>query len=114
VVWIWFNRAAFYTGEAARKHNHGVAPDPDYLIQDSNPLVRYFTVDSKASLIAEFRLRNRSDGTFGRQALTAGQFVANATDALNQGSPKSPIPVWLRHSGGQNGPVTALSEQYLP
>jgi hypothetical protein len=111
VVAFRFDRAYFYTGEEAKKHNKGVAPEDDYLIVNDNPTLRSFVVAPTASIVAVDALRNQP-GAVGRENLTATQFVANSQRALG-GSPGK-VPVWLRHTNGLSGPVTALAEQYLP
>jgi septal ring-binding cell division protein DamX len=110
-VSLRFDRANFYTGEAAKQHNKGVVPDDDYLIENTNPTLRTFALDPSASIIAANRLL--SDPTdAGPQNLTADELVDNSQTAL-AGSTTG-VPVWLRHTDGLTGPVTALSEQYLP
>ena len=111
VVTLRFDRAAFYTGDEAKKHNHGKVPDNDYLIENTNPAQRSFDLDPGASIIAADRLRNES-GPDGRQTLTVAEFIQNSTQVLTGST--TDLPVWLRHTDGLSGPVTALSEQYLP
>ncbi len=111
-VTLRFDRATFYTGADAIKHNKGKAPDDDYLIENTNPAIRKFTLDPKASIIATSRLAPSATGIPARTTLTAAQFVPNAQAALKTSS--GPLPVWLRHTNGLTGPVTALLEQYLP
>jgi hypothetical protein len=111
VIAFRFDRAYFYTGEDAKKHNKGVAPPDDYLIVNDNPTLRSFVLAPTASIVAVDALRNQP-GAVGREALTAAQFVANGQRAL--GADPGPVPVWLRHTNGLSGPVTALAEQYLP
>jgi hypothetical protein len=111
VVELRFDRALFFTGQAAIDHNNGEPPDDDYLIQNTNPALRTFQLDPKASIIAANRLADQGI-TESRQTLTVDQFVRNAQSALSSGNEK--LPVWLRHTDGLEGPVTALSEQYLP
>lgn len=111
VVTLRFDRAAFYTGDEAKQRNGGKAPDNDYLIENTNPAQRSFILDPQASLIAASRLRNES-GVAGRQTLTATEFIDNSTRVLTGST--TDLPVWLRHTDGLSGPVTALAEQYLP
>jgi hypothetical protein len=111
---LQFDRALFYTGAEAKKHNHGEAPDDDYLIENTNPAERVFTLDPKASVMAANRLLSRTD-MVGRQPLSVEEFVHNYQQALTTGSTgPSGLPVWLRHSNGVDGPVTAVAEQFLP
>jgi hypothetical protein len=111
VVTLRFDRAAFYTGEEAKQHNGGTAPDNDYLIENTNPAQRSFNLDPRASIIAASRLRSES-GVAGRQTLTVAEFIQNSTQVLTEST--TDLPVWLRHTDGLAGPVTALAEQYLP
>lgn len=108
---LHFDRASFHAGEAATARNGGTAPDDGYLIENTNPAVRTFPLDPQASIIAVSRLVGA--GQVSREGLTAAEFLANTRAALAQG-PAGGIPVWLRHTDGLAGPVTALSEQYLP
>jgi hypothetical protein len=109
-VSVKFDRAQFLTGDAAKAANGGQAPDDDYLIKNTNPAVRTFTVAPKASLAGYARLNNQNNAVQ-RETLTMTQFVENAQHALTQ---DGKIPVWLRHTNGLAGDITALAEQYLP
>jgi hypothetical protein len=109
-VSLRFDRAYFYTGAEATKHNKGVPPDDDYLIENANPELRTFALDPNASIIAANRIANQADGA-GREALTVGEFVTNSQAAL---AADGKLPIWVRHTNGLTGPVTALAEQYLP
>jgi hypothetical protein len=108
-VTLRFDRATFYSGAAATKHNKGVPPDDDYLIVNTNKALRSFPVDPKASIVASTRLANEPGGESG-EALTLSEFVTNSQTALND----SKVPIWVRHTNGLTGPITALAEQYLP
>jgi hypothetical protein len=110
VVSVRFDRAYFYTGAEATKRNKGVPPDDDYLIENSNPDLRTFQIDPEASIIATNRIANKTDGV-GPHALTLNEFVTNTQTALSDGSK---LPIWVRHTNGLAGPITALAEQYLP
>jgi hypothetical protein len=110
VVSLRFDRAYFYTGDEATKRNKGVPPEDDYLIQNSNPELRSFTIDPQSSIIAANRIANQADGV-GREALTLDEFVTNTQAALKDGGK---LPIWVRHTNGLTGPITALAEQYLP
>jgi hypothetical protein len=110
-VTLRFDRASFYTGAEAARRNQGMVPDNDYLIENTNPALRSFELDPKASIIAANRLRNQADQV-SREALTLNEFVTNAGKALDTGPAQ--LPVWLRHTDGLTGPVTALAEQFLP
>jgi len=110
-VTLRFDRASFFTGEAAKAHNQGITPDNDYLIENTNPAQRSFELDPQASIIAASRLLNQP-GPVGRETLTVAEFVQNATRVLTGST--SDLPVWVRHTDGLSGPVTALAEQFLP
>jgi len=110
-VILRFDRASFYTGDEAKRRNKGKAPENDYLIENTNPAQRSFELDPKASIIAENRLRNEA-GQFGRQKLTLDEFIKNSGRELTGST--TDLPVWLRHTDGLTGPVTALAEQFLP
>jgi hypothetical protein len=78
-------------------------------IRNSNTMKRHFRISPKASLVGTARLNNE-DGVVKSEVLTAGVFLDNVRDALADGGP---VAVWLRHTKGLTGDVTALSEQYL-
>jgi hypothetical protein len=109
VVTLTFDRAYFYTGAEAAKHNKGVEPDDDYLVVDDNLKLRAFNLDQRASIQAESGLRN--DSSVGRETLTRPEFIHNFEHRY---SGYKAIAVWVRHTGGPDGPVTALAEQYIP
>jgi hypothetical protein len=110
-VTLRFDRATFFTGDAAKQRNGGQTPDNDYLIENTNPAQRSFSLDPKASIIVVNRLRT-DPGQVGRQTLTLDQFVQNSNRVLTGSI--TDLPVWLRHTDGLTGPVTALAEQFLP
>jgi hypothetical protein len=110
-VTLVFDRATFYTGTAAQEQSQGQVLDNGHWIENTNPAQRSFPIDPQASIQAEHRLRNDPD-QLGRQLLTLEQFVLNATRVLTEST--TVLGVWLRHTGGLDGPVTAVAEQYLP
>jgi hypothetical protein len=110
-VTLRFDRATFFTGDAAKQRNGGQTPDNDYLIENINPAQRSFSLDPKASIIVVNRLRTDPEQV-GRETLTLDQFVKNANRVLTGSI--TDLPVWLRHTDGLTGPVTALAEQFLP
>jgi hypothetical protein len=110
-VTLRFDRATFYTGDEAKSRNQGKTPDNDYFIENTNPAQRLFVLDPRASIVAANRLLTEP-GEVGRQDLTVAQFVQNSTRVLTGST--TDLPVWLRHTDGLTGPVTALAEQYLP
>jgi hypothetical protein len=106
-VTLTIDRASYYSGPEAVAHNNGEPPANDYVIVNNNPTLRTFVLDPQASLQAEQALRNNPDET-GRETLTRSQFVRNSARVA------SPPLVWLRHTDGLSGPVTALAEQFVP
>jgi hypothetical protein len=110
LVLLTFDRANFYTGAEAARHNGGQEPPDDYLIVDDNTKLRTFTLDPKASVQAENVLRNDTSQV-GREKLTVRQLARNYQRMPNPGQAPG---VWLRHSGGPDGQVTALAEQFTP
>ncbi len=110
-VAIQFDRASFLTGKAAKERAEGAELESDYLIENTNTALRTFHLDPQASIVAQNRLLDQPD-LVSRQPLTMEQFVTNATRVLTEST--TPLPVWVRHTDGLIGPVTALSEQYLP
>jgi hypothetical protein len=110
-VTLLFDRATVYTGEEAKQHNDGKEVDGDVLIENTNPAQRSFPLDPLASITAENRLRTQP-GQVAPETLTLEQFVANAQRELTAST--SELPVWLRHTDGLAGTVTAVAEQHLP
>lgn len=104
---IRFDRAEFYTGKAAAKRNGGEIPPNDYLVENSSSKLRTFTVSKKASLIGVNELRGYPE-TLARQTITRKQLVKNFKKSNGE------VAVWLRHTDGDKGTVTALAEQYIP
>jgi len=107
---LTFNRATFYYGDEATKQNGGTPPDNDYLIEDTNKKVRSFELVADAPLEGSSQLGGENAGSDG-VPITEDELVASMR-ALND-SPQG-VPVWLRHEGGKDGPVTALAEQFIP
>jgi hypothetical protein len=108
-VRVSFDRANYYTGAEAKKLNGGVAPPDDYKIVNTNPMLRIFAIDPEASLIGTARLTASGSGP--AQQLTLAQFLTNAQKATAN---NRQVPVWLRHTTGLTGQVTALEEQFIP
>ena len=106
-----FDRATFYTGNEAKQRNNGDDPENDYLIENTNPTQRQFTLDPKASIIAVNRLLNQT-GQVGRETLTVAESIQNSTRVLTGST--TDLPVWVRHTDGLTGAVTAVAEQFLP
>ena len=116
VVKVRIDRVSFYRGPEAVELNGGEPPLDDYLLTDTDARQRTYVLDPKASLQAEYLLRNdlgSDDEEVGRQTLTRTQFVRNALALQGDDDPVAPL-VWLRHTDGFGGPVTAIAEQYTP
>jgi hypothetical protein len=112
VVKVRIDRVSFYRGAEAVALNHGEEPVGGYLDTDTDSREQTFTLDPKASIEAENMLRNDPDAGVEREKLTSEQLVHNA----NRADEESGIGalVWLRHTDGMNGTITALAEQYTP
>ena len=108
VLKVYFDRGEFYTGQAAADHNDGELPPNDYLVVNNSSKVRVFTVSKKASFTGEEALLDDSADGIKRTRISRKQFIENYLDA------SGPVNVWLRHTNGDKGAVTALGEQYLP
>ena len=103
---VRFDRAEYYDGPAAKKLNGGVTPADDYLIKNQNKKLRTFTISRKASLIGTYELLGSKDQ--GHKKITRKLLVKNFNHA------DSRVPVWVRHTNGDSGTITALAEQFLP
>jgi hypothetical protein len=112
VVKVRIDRVSFYRGAEAVALNHGEEPVGGYLDTDTDSRESTFTLDPKASIQAENMLRNNPDAGVAREKLTSEQLVHN----VNRADDESGIGayVWLRHTDGMSGTVTALAEQYIP
>ena len=109
VVKVTIDRVSFFTGEKADALNGD--EDSAYVVSNVNSRKRTFVLDPRASIEAELELRNdAAEGEVGRQKLTVAQFVRNAKQVAEGGD----TLVWLRHTDGLTGDVTALAEQYVP
>jgi hypothetical protein len=114
IVTLHVDRAHFYMGDAAKAHNHGKTPLDDFILDDADGKKDYaFTLDPKASIQAEAQLTKSGEGdNLQRETLTQATFLSRM--AKIESSPdQSPVLVWLRHTGGPDGPVVALSDQYI-
>jgi hypothetical protein len=112
VVTLLVDRRKMYVGAEADARNRAAGNPPnDFFIADPDGEGQElsFVLDPKASLFAEVQLRNGSGDQVGRQKLSRSSFLHNAgrEEAL-------PTLVWLRHTDGLEGPVTALAEQFIP
>jgi hypothetical protein len=112
VVKVRIDRVSFYRGAEAVALNHGQEPMGGYLETDTDSRERTFTLDPKASIQAESMLRNNPDAGVGPEKLTREQLVHN----VNRADDESGVGalVWLRHTDGMSGPITALGEQHVP
>lgn len=119
VVTLHVNRAHFYMGAEAKAQNHGEIPLDGWVSKDTDGKKEFtFILDPKASIQAEGSLQTDQEGTDQRVTLTRAQFLRNI-DQLTVHYQKNftdPVPpyVWLRHTGGPDGPVTALADQFTP
>ena len=116
ITTLHVDRTVFYQGEEAQAHGAGDAEEWITRDPDGEGKVLTFTLDPKASIQAEASLRNDHDaGSQIRENLTPAELATN-TDYVTSGkSDAGPtILVWLRHTGGPNGPVTALVDQFTP
>ena len=121
VVTLHVDRAHFYAGAQAKAHNKGVVPLDGVLFQDTDGNKEYaFTLDPKASIQAEGDLQDNQGNTDERVTLTRDQFIRNMTALQAQDAGRTDpgsafrVLVWLRHTDGPDGPVTALADQFLP
>ena len=107
-ITLHVDREEFYDGAKAKALNHGQVPLDDYLIKDPDgPRQLTFTLDPRATIRGSSELEpgNAGDGTL--RKVTVAEFAAVAKHA-------SGAKVWLRHTGGPDGPVVALTEQFTP
>lgn len=108
VMKIYFDRAEFYTGRAAAAHNGGEMPPNSYKIVDNSSKVRVFTVSKKATFTGEDVLLDDSSEGVKRTRISREQFLTNFINAPGS------VKVWVRHTNGDKGTITALGEQYTP
>lgn len=104
------NRATVYSGARATAKNGGTPPPGGLYIEDVNPRLRRFPVEEGAPVDAGTRLGGAS-GDLTR--ITQDDFLDAARRELS-GDAGEGIPVWLRHEGGTDGPVTAIAEHATP
>ena len=116
ITTLHVDRTVFYQGQEAQAHGAGDSEEWITRDPDGEGKLLTFTLDPKASIQAEASLRNDHDaGSQIRENLTPAQLATNTTYVTSGKSDAGPtILVWLRHTGGPNGPVTALVDQFTP
>jgi hypothetical protein len=120
IVTLHVDRTTFYLGKEAEALNKNDNID-DWAVKDTDGEGKEltFTLDPKASLQAEADLQDNRENTNKRVDLTRKQFLHNI-DAVTVHYKKNgfdgpgTVYVWLRHTGGADGPVTALADQFVP
>jgi len=120
LVTLHVDRSSFYQGKDVADHTDD--PTRDWVIEDSDGEGKEltFTLDPKASIQAEAYLRNDHDASNERETLTQAQLITNMTYVTAQNAAqtdpdaKLSVLVWLRHADGDQGPVTALADQFTP
>ncbi|MCE0538026.1 hypothetical protein LWF15_21260 [Kineosporia rhizophila] len=110
-VQLTVQEAEFYTGKAAATINGGVVPPNSYLIaEDGSSAETEYVLAEDASLVGINMLID-DPSVVERQNITREQLVENFRRGDGQR-----VPVWVRHPDPEfeDGPVTALAEQYIP
>ncbi|GLY17104.1 hypothetical protein Kisp01_41190 [Kineosporia sp. NBRC 101677] len=110
-VRLTVQEAEFYSGKAAATINGGVVPPNSYLIAENDTSTEaQYVLAEDASLIGINMLID-DPSVVERQSITREQLVENFRRAEGQR-----VPVWVRHPDPafEDGPVTALAEQYVP
>jgi hypothetical protein len=118
-ITLHVDREKFYLGEEAVAHNKGKIPLGDYIQEDlDGDQELSFTLDPKASIRVTARLSSNGEQVEAPETLTPQQLIANL-DKLDL--PAAPDPdtdgrplLWMRHTGGGNGPVSAIADQFVP
>jgi hypothetical protein len=120
VVTLHVDRTHFYEGAAAVAHGAGESEDWVTEDTDGEGKILDFTLDPKASLLAEAALRpdHSPVNANARVKLTQAQLVASMKylddQAKDDPDAAEIVYVWMRHTNGPNGPVTALVDQFTP
>ena len=118
-ITLHIDREKFYTGDEAAIRNNGKIPLSDYLQEDVDGEQEFsFALDPKASIRVTAQLSSNGEQVEAPETLTPQQLIANL-DKLDL--PATPDPdtdgrplLWLRHTGGGNGPVSAIADQFVP
>lgn len=111
VVKVRMDRVSFYRGPEAKALNGGVVPPNDYLEVNLTTTRRTFTVDPKSSIRASQALGSHPSNPPVRETITLAQFIRRAHRPANLRD--APL-VWVRHTNGMSGSITAIGEQYVP
>jgi hypothetical protein len=119
VITLHIDREKFYTGDEAAAHNNGKIPLDDFIQEDEDGDGELtFTLDPKASIQVTARLSSNGEQVEQPETLTPEQLISNL-DKLKlpaepgQDDDRRPL-LWLRHSDGADGPVTAIVDQFVP
>ena len=110
-VRVTVQEAEFYTDKAAATINGGVMPPNSYLVvEDESMYEGEYVLAEDASLFGSNMLRENPE-MVERESITREQLVKNFKQNGGQR-----VPVWVRHidPSFDDGPVTALAEQYIP
>jgi hypothetical protein len=114
-ILLHVDRSMFYMGADVKQHPGNFAQDVGYSIEDTDGEGKefIFPLDPTAPIQAQYSLKNDFNAIDrpSTQELTVDQFVSNAERAQADGEQ---VFVWLRHSNGPEGPVTAVTEQATP
>ena len=120
VVTLHVDRTHFYQGAEAKAHNHGEMPIDDLIFDDTDGAKELtFTLDPKASLQGEAELSQNGEGNYKtRDTITMDHFIKTMTkiDTANAAADpdsRSYVRIWMRHTNGPDGPVTALADQWI-
>lgn len=110
VIVLTVDRAQFLTGKAAKDYYaaHPGTEPMDYVIVNTNPATRQFTVAPDATLFGMYLLSDHN--TVAPVKITMDQLYTRAKPLV----PKQPLLVWMQHRGSANGPIGYLAEQFVP
>lgn len=123
VITLHVNRRKFYTGAeavAAAKRNKEALVDDYYEDDLDGDRILSFTLDPKASVQVTASLSENGEQVediMKPETLTPDELVANFKKlnlpAVPDPDADSSPQIWLRHFDGDNGPVTAICEQFI-
>jgi hypothetical protein len=110
-VTLRVDRAQFLVGAAAKAYyaKHPDQEPQDYAIVNTNKRLRAFEVTSDAAVYAQFLLGDGANLRTERLS-PADLYVRAKAATVREGT----VPLWLRHSGGPDGAVWYVAEQFLP
>ena len=98
VLTLIVDREKLYFGDAAKAHNGGKVPPDDMYIEEGAKNLT-FVLDPHASLTIV-------NNDLAIEKATPAQLIHKLRDGN--------MYIWMRHTNGPNGPVTALAQQYHP